>query len=163
MRLRNCLNLYTVDTVAWVNESIFAAGGEHIPNTWREFAELTGITAIVHLAQGKPSQFEGPEPARFLWLEAIEEAQADFQMRFEAGKFVRECILDGQKILLHCPISRHRTRWVYVAYGLVGGRKLAPVLREAAERPWLSPYHTDEAKWEEFVTWIKKSGSTHRS
>lgn len=152
-----------MNTVAWVNESIFAAGGEHIPKTWGEFAEMTGISAIVHLAQGAPSLFDGPEPDRFLWLEATEEEQADFQMRFQAGTFVQECIHEGRKILLHCPISRHRTRWVYVAFGLVSGRRLAPVLREAAERPWLSPYHTDEAEWEEFVAWMNNSGSMHRS
>jgi len=146
-----------VNTVAWVNESIFAAGGEHIPKTWGEFAEMTGITAIIHLAQGTPSRFEGPEPPRFLWLQATEEEQANLQMRFQAGMFVQECIQEGRKTLLHCTISRHRTRWVYVAYGLVDGRKLSTVLREAAERPWLAPYRTDEAKWQEFVTWLQNS------
>jgi hypothetical protein len=28
---------------------------------------------------------------------------------------------------------------------------LKSVLREAAERPWLSPYNTDELAWEAFV------------
>ena len=124
---------------------------------------MTGISAIVHLAEGAPSQFQDPEPARFLWLEVTEEEQADFQMRFQAGTFVQECISEGRKVLLHCPISRHRTRWVYVSYGLVGGRKLTPVLREAAERPWLSPYHTNEVEWKAFVTWMQESHPSDRS
>ena len=136
--------------MTWVEESIFAAGGEHIPATWADFADSTGIGAILHLSGGGPEPFLGPTPRRFLWLRVEDEKKAGMEDRRLAAEFIQASLEAGEKVLLHSTEGRHRTRWTYVAYGLYVGRKLSRVLREAAEKPWLAPYHTDRDLWRAF-------------
>jgi hypothetical protein len=38
--------------MAWVEDRIYAAGGDHIPDTWGEFSGQAKITAVVHLHPG---------------------------------------------------------------------------------------------------------------
>jgi hypothetical protein len=40
------------------------------------------------------------------------------------------------------------------------GRRLSRVLREAAEKPWLAPYHTDRDMWEAFQEYLKTARSS---
>ncbi len=140
--------------MTWVESGIFAAGGDHIPHTWREFAQQTGIRAIVHLAEGRPARFDG-ELERFLWLKVERESEADIPTRELAAEFVRSCRASGLAVLLHCGSGRHRTRWVYVAYRLRTGSSLEGVLRAAAEKPWMGPYHTDSGLWQTFRTHLQ--------
>lgn len=135
--------------MAWVHANIYAAGGEHIPRAWEAFAETTGITAVVHVAIEHPCRFQGPLPARFLWLRTDAEP-IDQNLRRLAGEFVRRSLEAGHKVLLHGREGRHRVRWVYVAYRLCAGARLEQALREASEKPWLAPYRTDRASWESF-------------
>jgi hypothetical protein len=137
--------------VTWVHDRIFAGGGAHIPDRWDSFADETGITAIVHLSPGRPSRFRGRTPRAFLWLDVGDEPQAGFDERWLAGRFVETCLDDDLKVLLHSSLGRHRTRWAYVAYRIVAGRSAHAALREAGERPWLNPYPTDSAAWEDFA------------
>lgn len=136
--------------LTWVEESIFAAGGQHIPTTWADFADSTGIGTVLHLSSGQPQSFLGPPPQRFLWLRVEDERLAGIEERTLAAEFIAVSLAAGEKVLLHSAQGRHRTRWVYVAYGLYVGRTLSRVLREAAEKPWLAPYHTDQEKWNTF-------------
>jgi hypothetical protein len=141
--------------VTWVHDGIYAGGGAHIPDRWDSFADETGITAIVHLSSGRPARFKGRAPRAFLWLDVEDERQAGFDERWLAGRFVETCLDDGLKMLLHSSRGRHRTRWAYVAYRIVCGRSVHAALREAAERPWLSPYLTDTASWEDFADEVR--------
>jgi len=134
--------------VSWVHDRIFAAGGFQIPRTWKAFQDQTGIDAVVHLSPGAPMPFVGPTPSAFLWLDTADEDAADLETRRLAGGFVLDCLQEGRTILLHSRLSRHRTRWVFVSFLLCSGASLPRALREAEERPWLSPYHTDEASWQ---------------
>lgn len=134
--------------VSWVHDRIFAAGGHQIPETWAAFQDQTGIDAVVHLSPGRPMVFAGPAPAAFLWLDVSQEEAADLATRRLAGGFVLDCIKDGRTVLLHSGLSRHRTRWVFVAFLLASGASVARALRQAEERPWLSPYPTDETRWQ---------------
>jgi hypothetical protein len=84
-------------------------------------------------------------------MKVNKESEAGLEERILAARFVHDNVHDGRAVLLHSSQGRHRTRWAYVAYCLYSGRKLKPVLREVAERPWLSPYNTDELAWEAFV------------
>jgi hypothetical protein len=140
--------------MTWVADGIYAAGGDHIPNTWDMFHRQTGIQTILHLSAGRPQIFKGPLPDAFLWLDVGDETEADIVTRQVAGEFIRACLMGGQAILLHSAQGRHRVRWAYVAHQLYEGRKLKTVLRDAAEKPWLAPYHTDERLWEEFYKGI---------
>lgn len=137
--------------MSWVHDRIFAAGGGQVPRTWAAFADQTAIGAIVHLSPGHPDTFIGPPPSAFLWLKIGDEAEADLAARGAAGRFVQACLADGLTVLLHSSESRHRTRWVFVSYLLISGSSLPHALRLAAEKPWLSPYRTDESTWQAFV------------
>jgi len=137
--------------LSWVHDRIFAAGGFEIPKTWAAFQDQTGIDAVVHLSPGAPTHFAGPAPAAFLWLDIGDENAADLDVRRLAGGFVLDCLQDGRTVLLHSRLSRHRTRWVFVSFLLCSGTSLPRALREAEERPWLSPYPTDESRWQALV------------
>jgi hypothetical protein len=145
--------------LSWVHERIFAAGGYQIPNTWSAFQDQTGIDAVVHLSPGAPMAFNGPVPTAYLWLDVDDEDAAGLDERRLAGDFVVDCLHQGRTVLLHSRLGRHRTRWVFVAFLLCGGASLARALREAEERPWLSPYHTDEVRWQALVDALGASPS----
>lgn len=137
--------------MTWVQDGIYAAGGEHLPSTWAEFSDQTGIGAVLHLSPVRPAVFRGPAPEVFLWLPIEDENQAAADDRLLAGRFIAGCRERGLRVLLHSSLGRHRTRWAYVAYEICTGARLRTALRRAASRPWLGPYHTDEAAWEAFV------------
>jgi protein-tyrosine phosphatase len=142
--------------VTWVEDRIYAAGGDHIPDTWGEFAEQTGITAVVHLRPGAPAVFRGPMPEACLWLGIADESEAAPDDRWLAGRFVVECLRAGQKVLLHSSLGRHRTRWVYVSWAIVEGRSAQAALRQAGGKPWLSPYHTSPETWDDFAREVRR-------
>jgi hypothetical protein len=137
--------------MTWVQDGIYAAGGVHLPATWAEFSDQTGIRAVLHLRPARPAVFRGPVPEGFLWLPIEDEEQAGPADRLLAGRFIASCRERGLRVLLHSSLGRHRTRWAYVAYEICAGSRLRTVLRRAASRPWLAPYRTDEAAWEAFV------------
>jgi hypothetical protein len=136
--------------VTWVHDQIFAAGGDHIPDTWQEFSRQTGIEAVLHLRPGLPATFQGVPPRSFLWIDLSGEDQVDDPTRWLAACFLRESMGHGQAVLIHSSLGRHRGRWAFVAYRIVTGRSAQTALQEAAQRPWMSPYHTDPTAWEEF-------------
>jgi hypothetical protein len=80
-----------------------------------------------------------------------EEHQAGVEERLLAARFIQECLLMGQKVLLHSIHGRHRTRWAFVAFRIYSGRSVRAALRQAAESPWLAPYHTNTEDWETFA------------
>jgi len=137
--------------LTWVHDQIFAAGGEHIPNTWGEFAEQTGVNAVLHMRPGSPALFHGPPPEIFLWLDVEREEQVGLSERRVTGRFLVEMLAQGRRVLLHSSLGRHRTRWAFVAYCIQSGQSARAALRRAADRPWLSPYHTDEDAWQDFA------------
>ncbi|MBN1265809.1 MAG: hypothetical protein JXA25_09970 [Anaerolineales bacterium] len=143
--------------MSWVSNQIFAAGGTAVPDTWKQFQAETGITTVVHLNPGSPSVFQGPLPARYLWLDIADENGADNETRYLAAKFVLEAVYAGDSILLHATPGRHRTRWIFVAYLILSGRKTLTAVRLAEQLPWLAPYHTDLQRWELFAEWIHHS------
>ncbi len=145
--------------LTWVHERVFAAGGEQIPQTWDDFAEQTGVTAVLHLRPSRPTRFERRPPLSFLWLDLAEEAQAGMAERRLASRFIEDCLARGQSVLLHSSLGRHRTRWAYVAYAIRAGRAVRTALRQAAEAPWLAPYRTDEDAWERFAQIIRAGRS----
>lgn len=162
-RLRQNGDVYSLAgvSVTWVHTDIYAGGGDHIPETWAQFADQTRISAILHLRPGKAARFDGPLPAGFLWLNIGDESQAGMDERWLAGRFLHDCLQAGQKVLIHSSLGRHRTRWAYVAYGIYSGRAAESVLRQAAESPWLSPYHTDTARWQAFEQAVKLWHKAH--
>lgn len=141
--------------VTWVHDRIFAAGGDHIPDTWQEFSRQTGIDAVLHLRPGMPAAFRGVAPRSFLWLDLDGEGQVDDSARWLAACFLKECLGQGQAVLLHCSLGRHRGRWAFVAYRIATGRSTQAALREAAQRPWMGPYHTDPSAWEAFESRVR--------
>ncbi len=147
---RGCI-LTVDDALTWVDEGIFAGGGEQLPASWAGFAEQTGITAVVHLRPGRPAVFHGPMPERFLWLAVADETEAPGPDRLLAGEFVAGCLSEGRKVLLHSSLGRHRTRWVYVAYRILRGSSPQAAVRRASRQPWMSPYATDVTAWEAFA------------
>jgi hypothetical protein len=137
--------------LTWVHDNIYAAGGMHIPSNWDAFADQTGVTGILHLAPDHPTRFIGASPELFLWLNIADENQAASNERLLAGRFLFECVAEGRRVLLHSSLGRHRTRWAFVAYLLIAGSTVRAALRQAADLPWLSPYHTDKEAWEAFA------------
>lgn len=142
--------------MAWVHERIFAAGGDHIPDTWDQFSRQMNIQVVIHLSKPKPMAFQGRWPARFLWLDVEQETETAFPARAVCGQFVHEAIADKQNVLLHSRHGRHRTRWIYVAYQLYVGRQLRAALRLAEHKPWQAPYHTDRERWAEFKNYLRE-------
>ncbi len=141
--------------MTWVHDCIYAGGGAHIPDHWDDFAGQTGITAVVHLSPGRPTCFQGGPPRAFLWLSVADEAEAGGEERWLVGRFVDGALGEGRRVLLHSSLGRHRARWAFVAYRIYAGRSAASALREAAERPWLTPYVTDAAAWEAFADEVR--------
>jgi hypothetical protein len=80
-----------------------------------------------------------------------DEREAGPEERWLVGRFIDDCLEAGHKLLLHSSLGRHRARWAFVAYRIYAGRTAPAALREAAERPWLTPYLTDAAGWEAFA------------
>ena len=146
--------------MTWVDDQIFVAGGTHIPATWAEFTDLTGIRAVFHIGVDRPALFRGPAAESFLWMNVSKESDAGMEHRLLAGRYIHTVVSSGQKVLLHSCMGRHRTRWAYVSFCLYRGRKLKTVLKEVAERPWLSPYHTDEADWETYIALLAKTSGS---
>jgi hypothetical protein len=134
--------------MTWVQDGIFAAGGESLPASWASFAEQTGVTAILHVRTGAPAAFRGPSPASFLWMNLSAEPEAGVPERLAAGAFIDDCLRHGQRVLLHASPGRHRTRWAFVAYRIWSGSTTEAALRLAAEPPWMAPYATDRGAWE---------------
>ncbi len=141
--------------MTWVDDYIYAAGGGHIAANWGAFADQTGVTAVLHLRPGAPEPFVGPPPRRFLWLAVEDEAQLDMQCMYLAGVFLADCVAQGRRVLLHSSLGRHRARWAYVAYLMVGGKGWPAARRRAEAKPWLSPYRTDPARWQAFEKWLR--------
>jgi hypothetical protein len=136
--------------MTWVQDGIFAGGGERLPEGWADFAAQTGITAILHLRADAPAVFRGPSPASFLWLAIAAEQQAGLADRLLAGAFVAACREQGQRVLLHASPGRHRTRWAFVAYRICAGSEVDAALRCAEQPPWMAPYVTDRDRWNAF-------------
>jgi hypothetical protein len=84
-------------------------------------------------------------------MDVEEETQVGIEERCLAAQFIHECLQNGHQILLHSSHGRHRTRWVYVAFQIYNGQSVRAALRQAAESPWLSPYHTDTEVWDRFA------------
>jgi hypothetical protein len=137
--------------MTWVQDGIFAAGGEALPAAWADFAQQTGITAVLHLRPAAPATFVGRIPQSFLWLNIENEEQATTADRALAGAFVEASLGRGERVLLHASLGRHRTRWVFVAYRIWSGASPDAAMRQAAQPPWLGPYRTDRDRWTEFA------------
>jgi hypothetical protein len=149
--------------LTWVHDQIFAAGGEHIPNTWREFSEQTGVNAVLHMRPGQPAVFIGHPPEFFLWLDLEHEDQVGLTERKLAGIYLDQMLMQGRRVLLHSSLGRHRTRWAFVAYCIRAGHSARAALRRAADRPWLSPYHTDEEAWQAYADMMRVAGEASPS
>ena len=151
--------------MTWVDDGIFAGGGEHLPESWEDFARQTGIRAVLHLRPGTPAAFRGLPAERFLWMTVADEREASVPERLLAGAFVETCLRDGYKVLLHSSLGRHRTRWAYVAYRILGGAEAQAAVRRAERPPWLGPYATDMAAWEAYAVVVgsrRRFGAGHR-
>jgi len=142
--------------MTWVQDGIFAAGGESLPQGWEEFAAQTGITAVLHLRPAAPAAFVGRAPAAYLWLGLDDEDQAGAEERWLAGSFIEACMAEGRRVLLHASAGRHRTRWAYVAYRICIGSSAASALRRAAQAPWMAPYRTDRDRWMAFAREVQQ-------
>ncbi|MCJ7512710.1 MAG: hypothetical protein MUO23_07030 [Anaerolineales bacterium] len=145
--------------MTWVEDGVYAAGGSHVPATWATFAGQTGIRVVLHLRPKAPEAFLGPEPRAFLWLDVSDEAQADVDLRLQAGRFVQQWVASEERVLLHSSLGRHRVRWAYVAYRICSGQSVQAALRAAEQRPWQAPYHTDRLAWEVFAAQMATSRS----
>jgi len=145
--------------MTWVEEGIFAAGGEFLPEHWAEFASQTGLTAVLHLRPSAPARFEGPVPGAFLWLPLETEEQAGLGDRWLAACFVAQARGEGRRVLLHSSLGLHRARWPFVAFRILGGATARGAVRQAEVPPWQSPYHTDLGVWEAFAREVR---SRHR-
>jgi hypothetical protein len=141
--------------MTWVEEGIFAAGGEFLPEHWGEFAAQTGLTAVLHLRPSAPAHFEGPVPGAFLWLPLEAEEQAGVGDRWLAACFVAQARSEGRRVLLHSSLGLHRSRWPFVAYRILGGSTARRAVRQAEVLPWQSPYHTDLEAWETFAREVR--------
>ena len=142
--------------MTWVQDGIFAGGGEALPQGWADFAAQTGITAILHLRPGSPAAFDGPTPESYLWMDVAAEDQASLVDRLLVGAFVADCLARGQRVLLHASLGRHRTRWTFVAYRICSGAAPRAAMRQASQPPWLGPYVTDESSWERLAEEVRR-------
>jgi hypothetical protein len=143
--------------MTWVEEGIFAAGGEFLPEHWADFAAQTGLTAILHLRPGSPARFDGPTPEAFLWLGLDSEDEAGPGERWLAGTFVAAQREAGRRVLLHGGLGLHRARWAFVAYRILCGATALGAIHQAEVVPWQSPYHTDLGAWDAFARQVRES------
>jgi hypothetical protein len=140
--------------LTWIQDGIYAAGGEHLPKNWASFIEQTGITAVFHLRALSSASFIGPAPTSFLWINLEGEAGAGLEERRLAATFIAENLKMQRRVLLHCSHRRHRIRWAYMAYLIWSGKSIKASLTQVQQKPWLAPYHTDMKIWQEFKEFI---------
>jgi hypothetical protein len=136
--------------MSWVHQSIYAAGGDHIPDTWSAFQRQTNIQSVLHLQPGAPAEFRGPPAGGFLWLDLAGEAGADLETRWLAAEFLSSALKRGDLAMIHSSLNLHRTRWALVAYLIYAGMSIPATMRAVEKRPWLAPYHTERRTWEDF-------------
>lgn len=141
--------------MTWVQEQIYAAGGEHIPEDWAAFHHQTGISAILHLNPGHPVDFRGPPPLAFLWMDVDREGEVDQGKRWDAGMFLHTCTTSNMLVLVHSTQGWHRIRWAVVAYLIISGKTVKGAISQVEKKPWLSPYHTRLDEWHEFHRFVK--------
>jgi len=142
--------------MTWVQDGIFAAGGEALVQGWEDFAAQTGVTAVLHLRPSAPMPFLGRPPTAYLWLGLDDENEAGAEERWLVGSFIVACLAQGRRILLHASRGRHRTRWAYVAYRICAGSTPEAALHRAGEPPWMAPYHSDRHRWAEFAREVQQ-------
>ncbi len=143
------------DRLTWVHKRIYAAGGDHVLQNWALFQDQTGISAILHLDPEGPAKFHGPSPVAYMWMRVDREAEITIVDRWMAGSFISECVGAHKHVLIHSSKGRHRVRWVFVSYLIVSGQSVKAALREAEEKPWQSPYHTDLNEWHTFFQFVR--------
>lgn len=137
--------------MTWVHDQIFAAGGDHVPAHWADFAQQTGVEAVLHLRPGQPARFKGDVPLAFLWISVAEEGEAGVEERWLAGTFIADSLSRGMKVLLHSSLGLHRVRWAFVAFQICSGQSLRSSLSRVAQKPWLTPYRTNMDAWKAFA------------
>jgi hypothetical protein len=149
--------------LSWVHDHIYAAGGSYIPAHWWRFRDQTGIRCVLHIRPERPAPFEGPAPSAYLWLDLDDERQAATSDRWLAAAFIGGALRRGEDVLLHASLGRHRTRWAFVAYLIWSGTTLRGALRQAEEKPWMSPYHTRDREWEDYEAAVRRGRGAART
>lgn len=135
----------------WVNEFIFAAGGDMPVEQWREFKMQLGLSAVITIGDDAPGLFVDPRPWAWLWLPVADEASYALE-HFELGVgFLRHAAQHQRKVLLHGGRGMHRARPLVAAFLLGQGQTLPEVLRTLEQRPWLPPYKGEVALLERWA------------
>lgn len=129
--------------MTWATDEIFAAGGDLVLETWRDFQAQTGVSAVVALSAAPPGLFADPVPWAWLWLPVADEAAYTLEYLDLGVAFITRAVQAGRKVLVHAPAGRHRARPLVAAHLLASGKSLPRVLRELEQRPWQPPYRGD--------------------
>lgn len=142
--------------MSWVHRNIYAAGGDHIPETWKTFQRQTNIQAVLHMRPEGPAEFRGPPVDRFLWLDLSAESGAGLETRWLAAEFLSSALRRDELAMIHSSLNFHRTRWALVAYLIYSGGSIPASIRAVEKRPWLAPYHTERRGWEDFERLVER-------
>ena len=126
--------------MTWVTDSIFAAGGDFVVESWGDFQAQTGVSAVITVSADGPAAFREPRPWAALWLPVADEADYTLEQLALGVSFIEAALRAGRKVLLHGPKGVHRTRPLVAGYLISSGKSLARAIREVEEKPWLPPY-----------------------
>jgi hypothetical protein len=129
--------------MTWVTEAIFVAGGDYVRESWAEFQDQAGVSAVVTVSADGPVAYVNPLPWAALWLPVGDEAGYTVERLALGVDFIEAALGAGRKVLLHGPAGVHRTRPLVAGHLLARGKSLARVLREMEEKPWLPPFRGD--------------------
>jgi hypothetical protein len=138
--------------MTWATDDLFVAGGDFVVDSWREFQQQAGVTAVITIAREKPGEFTDPAPWAALWL-PVEDERAYTLEHLQLGVvFIESALAAGRKVLLHAPRGVHRTRPLVAAHLIAQGKSVARVIRELEQKPWLPPYRGDPELLKQFAS-----------
>ena len=137
--------------MTWATDDIFVAGGDFVSESWGEFQDQSGVSAVLTVAAAAPPPYVDPLPWVALWLPVADESGYSLDHLVLGAHFIAFALAAGRKVLLHGPRGVHRTRPLVAAHLLASGKSLARTLREMDEKPWLPPYNGSRELLEAFA------------
>ena len=109
----NYFNLSSNDDFNLVYPNIYI--GNYSTTTNLELLKSLGITHIISVIPSFNPPFE--DKFKYLHISAYDDDTQDMKPHFDTtNEFIKECILQGGKVLIHCMVGRSRSVTIFIAF-----------------------------------------------
>ena len=109
----NYFNLSSNDDFNLVYPNIYI--GNYSTTTNYELLKGLGITHIISVIPSFNPAFE--DKFKYLHIQAYDDEVQDMKMYFDTtNEFIKECLLQGGKVLIHCMVGRSRSITIFIAF-----------------------------------------------